>query len=65
MRTGNPDLYARPGGRTEAEVAAEVCVRILEGGLVANLVGSGSSGVGNSHTRLGTPLEPRVESVHA
>jgi hypothetical protein len=30
MKSGNPDVYRPPGGRTERDVAAEVIVRLLE-----------------------------------
>jgi hypothetical protein len=30
VRSGNPDIYRPPGGRTEQDVAAEVIVRLLE-----------------------------------
>jgi hypothetical protein len=32
MKSGNPDVYRPPGGRTERDVPAEVIVRLLEAG---------------------------------
>jgi hypothetical protein len=34
MRSGKPDVYRPPGGRTERQVAADVIVRLLEGGVL-------------------------------
>lgn len=35
IKNAKPDIYRPPGGRSEREVAAEVCVRVLESGLVS------------------------------
>ena len=49
MKSGKADVYRPPGGRTERQVAADVIVRLLEGGILPrtpSVIARGAAAVG-------------------
>jgi hypothetical protein len=53
VKSGKPDAYRPPGGRTERQVAADVIVRLLEGGLVQRT----PSVIARAAAAVGVPVE--------
>ncbi len=53
MRSGKPDVYRPPGGRTERQVAADVIVRLLEGGVLSRT----PSVIARAAAAVGIPIE--------
>jgi hypothetical protein len=60
MKSGNPDVYRPPGGRTERDVAAEVIVRLLEAGELHRT----AAAVARACAAVGVPV-PLVRKVWA